>query len=60
MADTLCVNVLLNPPIFGVLEAIPDVYGEGHLLLQNRPALIRIFNVSTIRGGFISFTCKTI
>ena len=40
----LCKNVLLVPPISGVLEAIPDVYGEGHKLLENREALVRIFN----------------
>ena len=44
IALDLCKDVLLVPPISGVLEAIPDVYGEGHKLLENREALVRIFN----------------
>ena len=44
IAKDLCSKVLLNPPV-SVLEKIPDVHGEGHKLLENRVALLRIFNL---------------
>ena len=44
VAADLCFKVLLAPPI-AVLEKIPDVHGEGHKLMENQEALVRIFHL---------------
>ena len=48
IAEQFCSKLLLIAPITEGLQSIPDVYGQGHLLIENRPAIIRIFKVSSL------------